>query len=144
MTMRQEEFHKDVYRRVIEAVSQGDSDALDGLMAQDMVDHNPIPDQTPGLEGFKQWMTSARASFPDFQGTVEDVIAEGDRVAGRITWRGTHQGTFLGLLPTNREVAISAFHIVRFADDRVADWWGTADLLGGLMQLGASIATPDS
>ncbi len=140
--MRQEEVHKDAYRRVIEAVNRGEPDALDGLMAVDMVDHNPIPDQSPGLEGFKQWMMSARASFPDFRGTVEKLIAEGDLVAGRVTWRGTHRGTFVGVPPTERDVAISAFHLVRFADGHVVEWWGTADLLGALMQLGASITTP--
>lgn len=140
--MRAEVEPKDIYRRIIQAISQGDSDALERLIAPDVVDHNPIPGQAPGLEGFKQWMTSARASFPDLQGSVEDVIAEGDRVAARMTWHGTHKGDFVGVPPTNKRVAMTAFHHVRFARGRAAEWWGTADLFGALQQVGATIAAP--
>ena len=134
---------KDAYRRIIEAISRGDADALDELMTPDVVDHNPVPDQAPGVEGFKQWLAYARSSFPDFAGTVEDVIAEGGRVAGRVTWRGTHRGEFLGIPPTGREVSFSAFHIVQFAGGRAAEWWGTADLLSVIQQLGATVSDSD-
>jgi steroid delta-isomerase-like uncharacterized protein len=133
---------KDTYRRIIEAITQGDPDALERLIAPDLVDHNPIPGQAPGLEGFKQWMASAKASFPDLRGSVEDVISEGDRVAARMTWYGTHQGDFVGVPPTNKRVAMTAFHYVRFEGGRAAEWWGTADVLGALHQVGASIAPP--
>ena len=133
---------KDIYRRIIQAISQGDPDALERLIAQDVVDHNPIPGQAPGREGFKQWMTSAKASFPDLQGSVEDVIAEGDRVAARMTWHGTHWGDFVGVPPSNKRVAMTAFHHVRFARGLAAEWWGTADLFGALQQVGATIAAP--
>ncbi len=112
--MPQKETHGGIYRRVIQAVSRGEQDNLDGLISRDMVDHNPIPDQAPGLDGFKEWMMSARASFPDFHGTVENVIAERDFIAGRVTWRGTHRGTFVGVQPTGREIDFAAFHLVRF------------------------------
>ena len=59
---------KDIYRRIIEAVSRGDAGALDGLVSTDIVDHNPIPDQAPGLDGIKQWVAAVRTSFPDLQG----------------------------------------------------------------------------
>ncbi|HUG88269.1 MAG TPA: ester cyclase [Actinomycetota bacterium] len=129
---------EDVYRRIIKAISLGDSEALDELLAPEIVDHNPIPDQAPGREGFKQWMAAVRTSFPDLRGTVEDIVAQGDRVAGRVTWRGTHRGDFMGLRPTNRSVSFSAFHIVRFSGDRAVEWWGTADLLGAVLQLGGA------
>jgi steroid delta-isomerase-like uncharacterized protein len=130
---------KETYRRIIEAITQGDPDALERLIAPDLVDHNPIPGQARGLEGFKQWMASAKASFPDLQGSVEDVITEGDRVAARMTWYGTHQGDFVGVPPTNKRVAMTAFHHVRFEGGRAAEWWGTADVLGALHQVGATI-----
>ena len=88
-------------------------------------------------------MAYARSSFPDFAGAVEDVVAEGDRVAGRATWRGTHRGEFMGIPPTGRSVSFSAFHIVRFSEDRAAEWWGTADLLSALQMLGATVSGPD-
>ena len=131
------EEHKSAYRRIIEAVNAGDFDALDALFADDMVDHNPIPDQLSGLAGFKQWMAFARSSFPDMRGTVEQVLAEGDLVAGRVTWRGTQAGPFGGVAPTGRFVAFEAYHIARFEGEKVAEWWGTADIFGALAQLGA-------
>ena len=88
---------KDVYRHIIDAVGRGDVDGLDELMAPDFVDHNPMPNQVPGRDGFKQWMAMARSAFPDLRGTVEDLVAEGDRVAARMTWRGTHHGEFIGV-----------------------------------------------
>src|SRR5215213_9490560 len=115
------EEHKTVYRRIIEAVNAGDSDALDALFAADMVDHNPVPDQVPDLAEFKQWMSTARRSFPDLHGTVGHVLAEGELVAGRVTWRGTQAGPFAGVAPTGQ----------------VVEWWGTADVFGVLAQLGA-------
>ena len=93
------EEHKAAYRRIIEAVNAGDFDALDALFAADMVDHNPVPGQVPGLAGFKQWMATARRSFPDLHGTVGHVLAEGDLGAGRVTWRGTQAGPFAGAAP---------------------------------------------
>lgn len=133
---------KDIYRGIIDSMNRGDLGVLEDLVAPDVVDHNPIPGQAPGFEGFKQWLASARTSFPDLLGTVEDVIAEGDRVAARVTWRGTHRGDFVGLPPTNKPIEMSAYHHVRFADGRAAEWWGTADLFGVLQQLGAAIAGP--
>jgi predicted ester cyclase len=139
VTSSEHDFNRDVYRRVIAAVSNGDADALDDLLAPDMVDHNPLPGQAPGSSGFAEWMASARASFPDFQGTIEEAVAEGDLVAGRVTWRGTQSGPFLVVPPTGRVVEITAFHLVRFASGRVLDWWGTADLLGALLALGGQV-----
>jgi ketosteroid isomerase-like protein len=66
-----EEQFKDAYRRIIDAISRGDPSGLDELIAPDVVDHNPIPEQAPGLDGFKQWMATARATFADMRGTVE-------------------------------------------------------------------------
>jgi steroid delta-isomerase-like uncharacterized protein len=131
------EEHKAAYRRIIEAVNAGDFDALDALFAPDMVDRNPVPAQVPGLAGFKQWMATARRSFPDLRGTVEQVLAEGDLVAGRVIWRGTQAGPFAGVAPTGRFVAFEAYHIARFEGGRVAEWWGNADIFGALTQLGA-------
>lgn len=136
--MSGEEQLKEVYRRIIAAIGRGDADGLDDLVAADVVDHNPIPDQVPGREGFKQWMAAARTAFPDMHGTVDDVIAEADRVAARVTWHGTHHGEFVGIGATGRQVSFAAFHLVRFAEGRAVEWWGTADLLGALQQLGAT------
>jgi predicted ester cyclase len=144
MASDEQDLNRDLYQGVITAVSDGDADALNALLAPDMVDHNPVPGQSPGSSGFVEWMAMARASFPDFRGTVEQAVAEGDLVAGRVTWRGTQSGPFLVVPPTGRAVEIAAFHLVRFASGRVVEWWGTADLLGTLLALGAHMAwAPD-
>lgn len=140
--MSTEERLKDTYRRIIDAISRGDTDGLDELVAPDVVDHNPIPDQAAGRDGFKQWMAAARTAFPDLHGTVEDVIAEGDRVAARVSWHGTHRGDFMGVPPAGKRVSFSAFHLVRFAEERAVEWWGTADVPGVLRQLGATGSGP--
>ena len=134
---------KDIYRRVIAAVSEDKSSALNDLLALDMIDHNPIPNQPPGRDGFKALMAAARTSFPDLLGTVEAVLGEGDLVAGHVVWRGTHRGPFLGLPATNRAVWIKAFHIVRFHSERIAEWWGNADLLEVAEQIGGRIRSSD-
>ena len=133
---------KDAYRRIIDAISRGDADGLDELLAPHLIDHNPVPGQAPGRNGFKQWMATSRTAFPDLHGTVGDVIAEGDRVAARMTWHGTQRGEFVGVGPTGKRVSVSAFHLVRFSEGRAVEWWGTADLLGALQQLGATVSGP--
>jgi steroid delta-isomerase-like uncharacterized protein len=126
------EEHKTAYRRIIEAVNAGDFDALYALFTANMVDHNPVPGQMLGLDGFKQWMATARRSFPDLCGTVEHLLAEGNLVAARVTWRGTQAGPFAGVAPTGQSVAFEAYHIARFEGGTVAEWWGTADIFGAL------------
>jgi predicted ester cyclase len=88
-------------------------------------------------------MRAARAAFPDLTATVEDVVASNDRLAARVRYRGTHGGTFLGIAATGTEVDFEAFHIARFQNSRVVEWWGTADLLGALLQIGAVVVAPD-
>jgi steroid delta-isomerase-like uncharacterized protein len=134
--------YRAIYRRVIAAVEEGDFDALDDLLADHLIDHNPIPGQLPGREGFKQWMASARQIFPDLSATVEDTVVENDRVAGRVTFRGTHSGPLAGVPPTNLPVEFTAFHLVHLSQGQIVEWWGTADLLGALSQLGAQISGP--
>jgi predicted ester cyclase len=135
--------HVSVYQRVFAAVPAGDEEALGELLHPKLVDHNPIPAQRPGSEGFKQWMRAARSSFPDLVAVVKDTVAEKDRVAGRVHYHGTHGGDFLGVGPTGRVVDFEAFHIVRFEEGMIVEWWGTADLLGALRQTGGRILGPE-
>jgi predicted ester cyclase len=134
--------NEDVYRRVFDAVNRGDEAALDDLLTPGVLDHNPIPGQAPGIPGFKQWLRYVRVAFPDVYVTVEDTLAQGDRVAGRVTWRGTHEGTLGGVAGSGRQVEFTAIHIVRFENGRAAEWWGVADLLSALLQSGARITSP--
>jgi predicted ester cyclase len=134
----------DVYRRVFDAVNRDDEAALDHLLTADVIDHNPVPGQVPGIPGFKQWLRYVRAAFPDVHVTVEDVLSQGDRVAGRVTWRGTHNGPLVGIAGSGKPVEFTAIHIVRFENGKAAEWWGVADLLGALIQTGAQVTAPTS
>lgn len=134
--------HVSTYRSIVQAVSEGRLDTLDRFMAADLLDHNPAPGQPAGLPGFKFWATTARRAFPDLRGTVEDTVAAGDKVAGRVTWTGTHRGELLGVPGRGSEVEFPAFHIVRFDAGLAVEWWGTADLLQALMQVGATVSPP--
>jgi predicted ester cyclase len=131
------------YAAIIAAIGSGDDAAFERLLAADFVDHNAVPGQPAGRAGFAYWAASARAAIGGMRGTVEDTLVDGEKLAGRTTWRGKHTGTFVGVAATGREVEFSAFHVVRFADGRAAEWWGTADLLGALDQLGAMIRPPE-
>lgn len=131
-----------IYRGVFDAVNRGDEAALDDLLTEGVLDHNPVPGQEPGIAGFRHWMRYVRTAFPDAHVTVEDVLSNGDRVAGRVTWRGTHGGPLVGLAATGKRVEFTAIHIVRFENGKAAEWWGVADLLGAMQQIGAQISTP--
>jgi len=124
-------------RRVIdEAFNAGQLDVIDQVLAADYLDHQAGPDAPRGPEGFKRFVRAFRATFPDVHITVEELIAEGDKVALRVTWRGTQLGA-LGAVPaTGLPVEFPGFHVYRFEDGKVAEHWGLQDDLGLLLQLG--------
>jgi predicted ester cyclase len=106
---------------VEEVQSQGCLEVLDELVAPTVVNHTAPPGVPPDREGIRQLSALFRAAFPDGRMTVEDMIAEGDRVATRKTFRGTHQGAFMGLPPTGKPVEIGLIDIVRVAADRIVE-----------------------
>jgi predicted ester cyclase len=130
------------YLAIIDAVGAADTDALDHLIAQDMVDHNAAPGQGQGLPGVKYWVALMHEAFGDLTGVVEDTVVEGDKLAARVTWHGTHRGDFVGVQGTGAVVAMQSVQILRFTDGLASEWWGTADVFGVLHQVGASIASP--
>jgi steroid delta-isomerase-like uncharacterized protein len=83
-----------------------------------------------------QMITMFRASFPDLHFDIQDMFAEGDRVAARCTMTGTHKGEFMGIPPTNKAFRITAFDILRFEGSKVAEHWGITDQAGMMQQLG--------
>ena len=132
------EENKVALRRFInEVYSKGNASVVDDLVDANFVDHSPIPGQASGPEGVKQGMTMFRSAFPDLQLTIEDMIAEGDKVVARMTARGTHQGEFMGIAPTGKQVSWNAFGINRYVDGKIKEHWGVPDLFGLMQQLGA-------
>ncbi len=134
------EENKAIARRMYEAfgqaVSTGNWAALDAVLAADAIDHNPVPGQGPGLEGVKQVFAVFAAGFPDLHFTVEDMIAEGDKVVSRLTMHGTHRGDFQGIAPTGKSITQTGIDILRLAGGKVIERWGEFDNLGLMQQLG--------
>lgn len=128
--------NKLVTRRFVEEFwNQGRMEAADELVAPGCV----AWDQPMGPEGFKQTFTSVRAAFPDLQFSIEDVLAEGDKVAVRFIEWGTHQGEWVGIPATGRQITVSGIVIFRIADGKIAHQWSHNDFGGEMQQLGARI-----
>ena len=132
-----EENKASVRRFFEEGFVQGNVAALDSIIAADVVDHNPLPGQGTGRQGFKDLITTIRGAFPDFHITIEDQVSEGDKVVTRITNTGTHKGEFLGIPATNKQVSLSMIHLDRFSNGLVVEHWDQGDMLGLMQQLGA-------
>jgi deazaflavin-dependent oxidoreductase (nitroreductase family)/steroid delta-isomerase-like uncharacterized protein len=110
---------------------------FDELLAPTYVLHLPGSPPIAGIEHAKQLMIDYTSGFPDLQLTTEDMVAEGDKVAIRNTWRGTHHGAFQGLPPTGKYVAFTGSDFFRFVGGKIAEQWADLDALGLMQQLGA-------
>ena len=131
------EENKAIVHRIMEEIfNKGNVAAADELIASNFVDHNPVCGQPAGLEGLKQVVTMFRTAFPDLHCTVEEMIAEGDKVMARGTIRGTHKGEFMGVPPTGKRVRVTGIDIVRIAGGKVVERWGNFDEMGMMQQLG--------
>jgi steroid delta-isomerase-like uncharacterized protein len=131
------EANKAHIRRVIEEVyNQGNLDVVDEVAARNLVIHSPAQ-EIQGREGAKQYVAALRAGFPDICFTIEDQIAEGDKVVTRWTARGTHAGTFQSMPATGRKFRLAGADIDRIVDGKVVECWAHVDELGLMRQLGA-------
>lgn len=131
------EEHKAIIRRYLdEAWNKGNVDIIDELMAPTYARYMGVAAPL-NREGQKQRILGFRRGFPDLHVTVEDLFAEGDRVGFRLVLRGTHQGEFMRIAPTGKQVAVVAIDIARFVDGKVVEHWGQTDTLGLLQQLEA-------
>ena len=129
--------NKTIVRRFIEEFQNGGNEsAAEELLAADFVDHTPFPGVSPDREGVKRLFAALRQAFPDLRAKIHDQLAEKERVATRMTFRGTHRGEFLGIAPTGRSVSFDVIDVVSIADGRIAEHWNVIDLMGLLQQIG--------
>jgi predicted ester cyclase len=125
-------------RRLFEEPWQGNFDVIDEFISADYVGHDPAePEPIRGPSGVRANAEKYVAAFPGGAITVDEQIAEGDRVATRWTGRGTHTGELAGIAPTGKDVTVSGLTISRFEGEKVVEEWTTWDTLGMLVQLGA-------
>jgi predicted ester cyclase len=139
--------HKVLSRRLYQEVfGLGRLEAADEILSPDCVSHGPGTPPTTGTDGIKRQATILRAAFPDLLVTLEDQLAEGDRVASRWTGSGTHTGPLTlptgPLRPTGTKIAFGEIRIDRFADGRIVESWFLPDRFTLWQQLGLLAATP--
>jgi steroid delta-isomerase-like uncharacterized protein len=131
------EANKAVVRRFVDEVFvAGRMDAVDELVAADFVPHS-WPGTGPGPDELKRAMTRVFAGLSEVSMTIEDMIAEDDCVAVRLTAHAVQSGEFMGMPPSGKPYTIPEIHVFRVRDGRIAEHWGQADLLGMMRQLGA-------
>ena len=134
------EGNKDLARRFMEEVyNKGNVDFIDEVVAYDYVAHDPSsPEGTGGgADGAKRFVETYRGALPDLRMTVEDLIAEGDKVVTRWTARGTHQGVLMGIPPSGNRVEVTGISVDRIEGGKFVEGWSNYDALGMMQQIGA-------
>jgi len=133
---------KGITRRMVEEVfNMGRLDVIDEIIAPGYVGHDPaLPQDVAGPDGERDLVRGYRAAFSDLTLTIDDQIAEGDRVVTRWTARGTHSGDLWGIAATGKEVTVTGTAIDRIEDGRIVESWSHWDALGLMQQLGVARA----
>lgn len=137
------EENKEVVRRFWGVWEEGNIGLVDELLAPDYVNHSPgMPGRPAGPDGVKAIVSMFRSGMPDLKVVIDDMIAEGDKVAVRYTIEGTHEGDLFGVPPTGHRVSIESFTVERVSDGRIREHWRVTDTLDMMQQLEA-IPTPE-
>jgi C-1 hydroxylase len=126
------EENKAIVRKAIEAINKKDLSLLDDLVAPNYFDH--VAKQ--GQELIKQFIVMLYKGFPDYHATIEDIIAEGDKVWARVTYTGTHTGEYLGFPPSGKKISYNSVTIKRVVDGKMVEGWTVNDMLDFFKQIG--------
>jgi steroid delta-isomerase-like uncharacterized protein len=131
------ETNKAAVGRFMEAVNAGNLDAFDDLVAEDFVEHEAFPGlPTRGPEAPKAAIGMFRAAFPNLEFSVDELLADGDKVVVRGTISGTHKGEFMGIPPTDNSFKVQFIDIIEFRDGIATAHWGVTDQAAMMQQLG--------
>ena len=140
------EANKELIRRYFAAIDEagktGDASVIEDYVAPDFVEHNPFPGVPPNREGWKQVFEMFARAAPGYH-VIEDLVAEGDEVVGRITGFGTHEGELFGIPRTGRTFQVTGIAIWRIRDGRIVEHWHQTDQVALMQQLGAQPAPPE-
>jgi len=131
------EENKAIIRRYYEAANKHNVDLAAVLVAPDFVDYT---NKIEGLESLKQFGSMFIKGFPDLHWTIEDIVAEKDKVWVRTTITGTHKGEYRGVPPTGKKITIRAVDIWRIVDGKIVEAWAVDDLLDFYKQLGVRVS----
>ena len=131
------EENKQVARHFIQAFQAGDSAALEEIVEEDIVDHNPQPGQMPGRQGIIEILAGWRAAFPDLEATILHEVSEGEFVVQHGIGSGTNTGPLMGRPATGKQAKVSYMDMHRIKNGRIVEIWHLEDIAGMLYQLGA-------
>jgi steroid delta-isomerase-like uncharacterized protein len=131
------EENKAVVRRWVEAFNEGNLDAVDELLTDSYVRHDPNSPEVRGPEEERHLIAMYRSAFPDLRFTIEDMMAEDDRVATRLGISATHKGELLGIPPTENRLSFTAMELYRLREGKIDEQWVNVDTLGMMQQIGA-------
>lgn len=127
--------HKALIRRIVDSFNTGDLDTAEPCFSEDFVDHGR-PFLPPGRQALRAFYEGMSQAIADFRITVEDMVAEGDRVVVRAVATGRHVGELMGIPATGRQFTLHVIDINRIVDGRIVERWAVQDDLGLLQQLG--------
>jgi steroid delta-isomerase-like uncharacterized protein len=133
------EDNKALVRRLYEEQNGHNLDYLDEALVPDYVHHDPAlpPEMQHGRDNYRQLSGMFYTAFPDLQGTLEDMVAEGDKVVTRLRWQGTHQAELMGIPPSGKQVDFTMMSIHRIVEGKITEGWVNFDMMGMMQQLGA-------
>ncbi len=122
---------------VTQVVNADNIDRADEYFTDDYIEHDPPPGYPAGLAGLKQFLSDLHRAFPDLYYTIEDTIAEDDKVVARLTGRGTMKDAFQGMPPSGKSATWTELHVTRVGPSgKFVEHWANVDQAGMLMQLG--------
>ena len=134
------EENRAVAHRFFELHDAGELALVDGIVSADAIFHMPDEaDNVEGAEQLKQHIVELRAAFPDVLHVVEDTVAEEEKVAVRVTFRGTHEGEYGGIAPTGRQTLFTVMMFLRMSEGKIVEGWADYDALGFMQQLGMEL-----
>ena len=127
---------QNVRRAFDEFINKKNLAAAEEYIAANYVGHFTGAPPVQGIAAFQQYLRMWNTAMPDSTVTVEDMVAEGDKLAVRVTYRGTHTGPLMNIPPTGKSVTISGINVFRFVDGKAVEQWANVDDLGMLQQMG--------
>src|SRR5216110_2357363 len=140
MRKRMEEKNKEIIRRYYDELWNKWNLALaNELIASDVSFRGSLAVEVQGLEGFKSYVNTVRAAFPDFHNTIEDLIAEENKVVARLTYNATHRGEIFGVAPTGKKIEYSGVAISHIIDNKIVSGWVLGDTQSLMRRIGKSI-----
>ncbi|MDT7878020.1 MAG: ester cyclase [Candidatus Caldarchaeales archaeon] len=130
--------HKQILHRYVDSVNRGKLDIINNeVLDRNFVYHGIGEESQLSKEEYLNFLHEVRQAFPDFNVCIDELVAEDERVAYRMTVSGTHKGEFKGIAPTGKKFTVSTMGIVLFKNGKIAEEWEIYDAMGVLVQLGA-------